>query len=179
MQFKIETKHLANIERQLQKRIGGAAAREFMERTSNSAIDKAETATTAHLASKYQISPVVVEDHIYYRRRGGGKSSAVVAWSPSRDIPIKKLNPEQTSTGVRWRFAGRKRSRKAAYIDPDSKHVFRRKSAGGGSLVPRLPIEKVKGPIISWDSAWQRRVEEIIEDHFNEAAHLWLDEYVA
>ena len=176
MQLAISSPELANLERTLNKRFGRRAVKDFMKQVANESVVEAESETVTHLANKFQISRHIVRDHIYYRAKSDGDSLAVVAWSPSRTVPIKKLEPIATKTGVAWRWAGRKRSRKSAFFLHG--HVFRRKSISRGQLAPRLPIERVKGPRISWDNAWQSRLEEIIAQRFFVMADKWMNEVV-
>ena len=145
MQLAISSPDLANLERTLNKRFGRRAVKDFMKQVANEAVEVAESETVTHLANKFQISRHLVRDHIYFRAKSDGTTIATVAWSPSRTVPIKRLEPIQTRTGVSWKWAGRKRSRKGAFFLHG--HVFRRKS------ISRLPIERVKGPKISWDNS--------------------------
>ena len=170
MQLAITSPDLASLERTLNKRFGRRAVKDFMKQVANEAIQEAESETVSHLANKFQISKHLVRDHIYFRAKSDGDSLAVVAWSPSRSVPIKKLNPIATQTGIAWRWAGRKRSRKGAFFLHG--HVFQRRS------ISRLPIERVKGPRISWDNSWQSRIEEIIAERFFTMADRWMNEVV-
>lgn len=175
MRIEYSSPDLASLEKTLKRRFGKKAMREFMARSANRAVDDCEKATVIHLANRLRIPPSLVRSHIYFRRKSDGKSLAVVAWSPSRRVPLKTLRPIQTAIGVRWRWAGRSRSRRHAFLYRG--HVFRRKKEGR-ALVPRFPIEKLKGPRIEWDDAWDANLREIIASRFFSDAEAWMNERV-
>ena len=175
MHLEFSSPDLANLEKTLKRRFGKKAMRKFMQRTANEAIRECEAKTVQHLAAKNQIPPSLVREHIYFKQKSDGKRTAVTAWSPTRRVQIKRLNPIQTATGVKWRWAGRQRSRRHAFLMHG--HAFRRKKEGG-QLVSRLPIEKIKGPVIGWTDAWNSELHELITRRFFADADRWMNEHV-
>lgn len=69
-------------------------------------------------------------------------------WARGGRIPIDQLKgARQNKTGVRYnRGDGRKSTRRHAFMVNGK--AFRRKSLGGGKFVPRLPIERQRGPSV-------------------------------
>ena len=175
MHLEFSSPDLAKLEKTLNRRFGRKAVRKFMKRTANQAIAECESATVQHLATKFHIPPSLVKEHIYFKKKSDGQYAAVTAWSPTRTVQIKQLNPIQTATGVSWRWAGRKRSRRHAFLMHG--HVFRRKKEGG-QLVARLPIEKVKGPVIAWGDSWNSQLHELITNRFFADSDRWMNEHV-
>ena len=172
--LRIKSDRLADLERRLNRKLGPRAAQKFLNGAATSAIREAESLTARHLVSFLSLPTSLVREHIYFRS-APGKDKAVVAWSPTRTIPVKKLNPVQTSTGVSWTFAGRRRGRRHAFINSGAGgHVQIRKKRGG-QLVPRLPIVRVRGPRIGWDLQWNDMLGRRMEKHMADALTRWLD----
>lgn len=172
IRLNIRSDDLADLERRLNRKLGPRAAQKFLNEAATSAIREAESLTVRHLSASLSLPTSLVREHIYFRS-APGKDKAVVAWSPTRTIPVKKLNPVQTATGVSWTFAGRRRSRRHAFIGPGGHVAIRKKR--GGQLVPRLPIVRVRGPRIGWDAQWNDTLGRRIESHMADALTRWLD----
>ena len=127
--IRIKSDALGNLEKRLNRKLGRKATRKFMAKAAETAIREAESLTVRHLVTSLALPRATIREHIYFRSRPGA-DTAVVAWSPTRRIPLKRLSPQQTSTGVSWRFAGRRRSKRHAFIVPGG-HVFIRAKRGG------------------------------------------------
>ena len=170
--LRIKSDALGTLEKRLNRKLGRKATRKFMAKAAETAIRDAESLTVRHLTTTLALPTATIREHIYFRSRPGADTT-VVAWSPSRRIPLKRLSPEQTSTGVSWRFAGKRRSKRHAFIGPGG-HVFIR-AKQGSALAGRLPIVPVRGPTITWSSAFDERIYAEIERSYFRSLNRWMD----
>ena len=170
--LRIKSDDLAGLERRLNRKLGPAAAKKHLHDAADSAIREGESLTVRHLSASLSLPTSLVREHIYFRS-SPGRDKSVVAWSPTRTVPVKRLNPVQTSTGVAYTFAGKRRTKRHAFIGPGTHAVIRKKQ--GRKLAPRLPIVRVRGPRIAWDLQWDDTLRRRIEQHMAEALTRWLD----
>ena len=170
--LRINSDALGTLEQRLNRKFGRRATRRFMVQAAETAIRDAESLTVSHLVTTLALPTATIREHIYFRSRPGA-DAAVVAWSPTRAIALKRLSPEQTNTGVAWRFAGRRRSKRHAFIGTGG-HVFIR-AKQGGKLVGRLPILRVRGPTINWSSEFSERIYTEIEHSYFRSLERWMD----
>lgn len=170
MQLSIKSPDLANLEQTLNQRFGRSAVKAFMRSTANEAVEEATESTVTHLANTLKIPSSLARSHIYYRSKSDGNSMAVVAFSPSRTIPIKKLDPIQTKVGVKWKFAGRTIHRTGAFIWQGNVYARRKNN--------RSQIGRVRGHTVGWDDGWQNEITNIITRRFYANFDRWMNEHV-
>ena len=170
--LRIKSDALGTLENRLNRKLGRKAARKFMAQAAETAIRDAESLTVRHLVTTLALPTATIREHIYFRSRPGA-DKAVVAWSPTRRVPIKRLSPEQTNIGVSWRFGGKRRTKRHAFIGPQG-HVFIR-AKHGGALVGRLPLLRVRGPTIDWSSAFDERLFAAIERSYFRSLNRWMN----